>query len=64
VYIRLVGVFLGLSCLIFGIAVRTIQMGFGSAHVPCSGTSCPFHTGEGCCIVYCSRLDTILNNDT
>jgi hypothetical protein len=33
-------------------------------HIPCSGTSCPFHTGECYCIVYCSRLDTILNNDT
>ena len=37
VYIRLVWVFLGFSCLIFWIACRTLQMGFGSARVPCSG---------------------------
>eukprot|EP00986_Skeletonema_menzelii_P012644 scaffold7065_cov147-Skeletonema_menzelii.AAC.3 len=27
-------------------AARTIQMGFASAHVPCSGSSCPYHGGE------------------
>ena len=36
-YIRLVYVFIGASLLIFGGASRTIQVGFGSAHVPCSG---------------------------
>lgn len=36
-YIRLVYVFIGASLLIFGVACRSIQMGFGSAHVPCSG---------------------------
>ncbi|KAL7477397.1 hypothetical protein ACHAW6_003200 [Cyclotella cf. meneghiniana] len=46
VYIRLVWVFMGMSCLIFWIAITTLQMGFGSTRVPCSGTSCPFHTGE------------------
>eukprot|EP00804_Cyclotella_cryptica_P000136 CCRYP_019712-RB/>CCRYP_019712-RB protein AED:0.28 eAED:0.28 QI:307/1/1/1/0/0/2/307/155 len=46
VYIRLVWVFVAMSCLILWIAIKTLQMGFGSAHVPCSGTSCPFHTGE------------------
>lgn len=45
-YVRLVNVFLGASLIIFSVACRSIQMGFGSAHVPCSGTSCPFHTGE------------------
>lgn len=45
-YIRLVYVFIGMSLLIFGMASRTIQMGFGSVHVPCSGNHCPFHTGE------------------
>lgn len=45
-YIRLVYVFIGASLLIFGVASRNIQMGFGSAHVPCSGNHCPFHTGE------------------
>jgi len=45
-YIRLVYVFIGASLLIFGVASRNIQHGFGSAHVPCSGNSCPFHTGE------------------
>jgi len=46
VYIRLVHVFIIASLLIFSIACRSIQMGFGSAHVPCSGNSCPFHSGE------------------
>mmetsp|Transcript_9686 Transcript_9686/g.23672 ORF Transcript_9686/g.23672 Transcript_9686/m.23672 type:complete len:176 (-) Transcript_9686:135-662(-) len=45
-HVRLVNVFLGASLLIFGVACRSIQAGFGSAHVPCSGTSCPYHTGE------------------
>ncbi|KAL3797304.1 hypothetical protein ACHAWO_009077 [Cyclotella atomus] len=46
VYIRLVWVSVGFSCLIFWIACRTLQRGFGSARVPCDGISCPFHTGE------------------
>ncbi|KAL9178818.1 hypothetical protein ACHAXT_003949 [Thalassiosira profunda] len=46
VCVRLVYVFIATSLLIFGVASRTIQAGFGSAHVPCSGTSCPFHSGE------------------
>jgi len=45
-YIRLVYVFIGASLFIFGMASRTISMGFGSAHVPCSGNVCPYHTGE------------------
>jgi len=45
-YIRLVYVFIGASVLIFTMASRTIQVGFGSAHIPCSGNHCPFHTGE------------------
>ncbi|KAL3758368.1 hypothetical protein ACHAWU_005038 [Discostella pseudostelligera] len=45
-YIRLVHVFIGASLLVFGVACRSIQLGFSSAHVPCSGTSCPFHSGE------------------
>eukprot|EP00970_Alexandrium_tamarense_P010332 scaffold2071_cov190-Alexandrium_tamarense.AAC.24 len=45
-YIRLVWVFVGASMLLLSIATRTLRYGFGSAHVPCSGTSCPFHTGE------------------
>ena len=36
-HVRLVNVFLGASLLIFGVACRSIQAGFGSAHVPCSG---------------------------
>jgi len=36
-YIRLVYVFIGASVLIFTMASRTIQVGFGSAHIPCSG---------------------------
>jgi len=57
-YIRLVYVFIGASLLIFGAASRTIQMGFASAHVPCSGTSCPFHSGEagGVGLSYLSEL--------
>ena len=43
---RLVWVFVGASLIIFSMAARTIQMGFASAHVPCSGTSCPYHGGE------------------
>ena len=35
--VRLVYVFVATSLLIFGVASRTIQAGFGSAHVPCSG---------------------------
>lgn len=46
VYIGLVHVFIIASLFIFCIACRSIKMGFGSAHVPCSGSSCPFHTGE------------------
>lgn len=34
---RLVWVFVGASLIIFSMAARTIQMGFASAHVPCSG---------------------------
>eukprot|EP00571_Detonula_confervacea_P014638 CAMPEP_0172309280 /NCGR_PEP_ID=MMETSP1058-20130122/9623_1 /TAXON_ID=83371 /ORGANISM="Detonula confervacea, Strain CCMP 353" /LENGTH=164 /DNA_ID=CAMNT_0013021877 /DNA_START=143 /DNA_END=637 /DNA_ORIENTATION=+ len=45
-FIRLVYVFIGASLLIFVVASRSIQMGFGSVHVPCSGTSCSFHSGE------------------
>merc|ERR1719223_2610223 len=45
-YIRLVYVFIGASLLIFGMASRTIHNGFGGVHVPCSGNSCPFHSGE------------------
>mmetsp|Transcript_21581 Transcript_21581/g.46160 ORF Transcript_21581/g.46160 Transcript_21581/m.46160 type:complete len:175 (+) Transcript_21581:107-631(+) len=44
--IRLVNVSIGLSLLIFAMASKTIQRGFGSAHVPCGGNHCPFHTGE------------------
>ena len=36
-YIRLVWVFIAASFLMFGVATRVIQMGFASAHVPCSG---------------------------
>jgi len=45
-YIRLVWVFMGFSFVIFMAATRVIQLGFNSAHVPCSGTSCPYHGGE------------------
>lgn len=45
-YIRLVYVGIGASLLIFLVASRSIQMGFGSAHVPCTGNSCNFHSGE------------------
>lgn len=58
VYIRLVWVFVGMSCLIFWIAIKTLQMGFGSTHVPCSGwvwcygvSSCRLFSG-----VYMTRL--------
>lgn len=37
VYIRLVHVFIGASLLVFGVACRSIHLGFSSAHVPCSG---------------------------
>mmetsp|Transcript_8470 Transcript_8470/g.12735 ORF Transcript_8470/g.12735 Transcript_8470/m.12735 type:complete len:158 (-) Transcript_8470:2241-2714(-) len=43
---RLVWVFIGASLIIFSIAARTIHLGFASAHVPCSGSSCPYHGGE------------------
>lgn len=45
-YIRLVSVFIGTSLLIFFIASKSIQVGFASSHVPCTGTSCSFHSGE------------------
>jgi hypothetical protein len=34
---RLVWLFIAASFIIFSMAARTIQMGFASAHVPCSG---------------------------
>lgn len=46
VYFRLVFVFIGMSLLIFGMAMRTLNVGFGSAHVPCHGNDCSLHTGE------------------
>jgi len=46
VRIRLVHVFIGMSFLIFGMASATIRRGFGSAHAPCSGGACPYHSGE------------------
>lgn len=55
VYIRLVWVFMGMSCLIFWIAITTLQMGFGSTRVPCSGwvschavSSCRYYQANLC----------------
>jgi len=45
-HISLYSVFIFASFIIFTVAFKSISHGFGSAHVPCSGTSCPFHSGE------------------
>ncbi|KAL7543642.1 hypothetical protein ACHAWF_007436 [Thalassiosira exigua] len=45
-HLSLVHFFIAASMLIFGMASRTIHEGFGGTHVPCTSTSCPFHSGE------------------
>ncbi|KAL3821999.1 hypothetical protein ACHAXA_002985 [Cyclostephanos tholiformis] len=44
--IRLVYFFIFASLVIFVVAFRTIHAGFDSAHIPCSGTACHYHSGE------------------
>ena len=45
-HFALVHLFVFTSFLILCMATRTINTGFGNTHVPCSGSSCPFHSGE------------------
>jgi len=53
-YIRLVHVFIGASLLVFGVACRSIQLGFSSAHVPCSGwvDACTSYSYCRWCVLY------------
>jgi len=44
--VALVHLFIFTSFLICMMATRTINAGFGNAHVPCGSGSCPFHSGE------------------
>ena len=46
IHFALVHLFIFTSFLICMMATRTISAGFASANVPCSGSACPYHSGE------------------